>query len=374
MNQDGTEDPLSEAQAALPSSDVATSRRLGDSAFGQKVSEHSFSAVQQARQALGLVQRERLLDSHLNQLSQIRDLIAPLSVARRYLSPDRSAILPLTAMETLGTTLSQSATAQAASWGATHVGAALSASFRDATTHAVESVVEAARLASAKLYVGDSLTAAMDMLAQRLPKVSDIETFLEQLPSRVRANLLAMAEAGWYLDPEMPMSDLSYFRAALETDAEAANQELADYFSEAVPRIEADLLRRHQNRQRLIACAFRMHATGEYAAAIPLLLSQTDGICLDRTGDQLFSNGGLQRHARTLDPEELESAYLAPLLRATPLTHSARDRASRPASLNRHAVLHGESIDYDSQMHSLRAISLINFVSHVLIDPNDEIQ
>ena len=57
------------------------------------------------------------------------------------------------------------------------------------------------------------------------------------------------------------------------------------------------------------------------------------------------------------------------LVEHIPLKHQMSKRGQVEGHiLNRHAVMHGESLDYDTEENSLRAISLLNYVA-LSLDP-----
>lgn len=64
--------------------------------------------------------------------------------------------------------------------------------------------------------------------------------------------------------------------------------------------------------------------------------------------------------------ETYRAALLSPLAQSLPISASEKERRADFSGLNRHTVLHGESVDYGTKENSLRAISLINYVAHVL--------
>jgi len=68
------------------------------------------------------------------------------------------------------------------------------------------------------------------------------------------------------------------------------------------------------------------------------------------------------------DVTPLLKSLLTPLVEPMPISASADERAGLADALNRHAVLHGESVDYSSRLNSCRAISLLVYVSWVLRD------
>lgn len=55
-----------------------------------------------------------------------------------------------------------------------------------------------------------------------------------------------------------------------------------------------------------------------------------------------------------------------------PISASQRERESVSNLLNRHAVLHGEAVDYDTRINSNRALSLLVYVAWVLQELNGQ--
>ncbi len=62
----------------------------------------------------------------------------------------------------------------------------------------------------------------------------------------------------------------------------------------------------------------------------------------------------------------LEAAFLSPFAETLPISASEDERDDRFSGLNRHMILHGESLDYGTRINSLKAISYINYVTQVL--------
>ncbi len=213
----------------------------------------------------------------------------------------------------------------------------------------------------------DSIRSQLETLRPQLPSFAEISDFWLKFPARVKENLVALATAGWYLDPEMDIHDIVNFKEGLENDtAEEVNAELVYHFRSSLDRIEEVLCEDHPMRARLIREAFAAHRDGKYSLSIPALFAQADGICFDMTGYQIFTGNGISRFAKRIDPKAIERAYLEPLLRSVPITESSRHRREKIPQLNRHAVMHGESTDFATEENGLKAISFINFVSHVL--------
>lgn len=252
-------------------------------------------------------------------------------------------------------------------WNQTLVGHALTESLSAIQSFRCIHQAELLRTQNAIRQQFSSVTILLETLRPKLPSAKEISDFWLRYPARVKENLVALAEAGWYLDPEMDLTDIVNFKEDLENGTvEEVNDELALHFLSSLDRIEEALCTDHPARAHLIKEAFAAHREGRYSLSIPALFAQADGICHDLTGYQIFTGNGIYRFAKRIDPETLERAYLEPLLRTIPITNSSRQRRTKIPQLNRHAVMHGESTDFSSKQNGLKAISFVNFVSHVL--------
>jgi len=61
--------------------------------------------------------------------------------------------------------------------------------------------------------------------------------------------------------------------------------------------------------------------------------------------------------------DSYRAALLSPLAQTLPIGASEHERKEGFNELNRHMVLHGESLEYGSKTNSLKAISLVNYAS-----------
>ena len=128
--------------------------------------------------------------------------------------------------------------------------------------------------------------------------------------------------------------------------------------------IEKSLTEQFPQRAPLIRAAFGAHWRQEYELSIPVLLAQTDNgkVFLPEKKQQTASRG----LCRTIFADAFKAALLSPLSKTLPIGASQGERSPDTELLNRHTVLHGESFNYGTRTNSLKAISLINYVAHVL--------
>ena len=210
-----------------------------------------------------------------------------------------------------------------------------------------------------------------DILDSVRPLLERARELASTLPPRVREAFLALAREGWYLDPDVDFTELwALEAAALNGDIEELDTTLGTYFEERLDLIESAVCEYFPNRKHIFSLAFEAHRRGEYALSIPVLLAQTDGMCSEVLDQELFR----RRHGkpRTADfvtrihVDTLLYALLAPLEEPLPINATEAERGEDFDYLNRHTVMHGESLDYGSRLNGLRAISLVNYVAQML--------
>ena len=141
-----------------------------------------------------------------------------------------------------------------------------------------------------------------------------------------------------------------------------------------MPDILKELCAKFPSRARIFTLAWQAHQRAEYELSVPICLAQADGICRDLTSYQLFrKRQGLPQiasYVASLPADRFTTALLEPLTVVLPISASADQRSRDSKELNRHSVLHGESVDYGTEINSLKSISLLQYVSSVLERPS----
>ena len=195
--------------------------------------------------------------------------------------------------------------------------------------------------------------------------------FVDAMPARARHDLPILAARGWYMGQEMAARAPSEMAREIEAgDTQAVDDFMVEHFQDRARNIRADLTAKYPHRERFLSKAFDAHERGEFELSIPVFLAQADGICSDRTAKLLFQRENKRPQIAVYIASVITDAYQAALL--SPLTENhaiSLSKGERPANfdgLNRHQVLHGESLDYPTEINSLKAISLLNYLSWVL--------
>lgn len=209
---------------------------------------------------------------------------------------------------------------------------------------------------------------------QFFEELAEFAKKLSELPERNRKALQNLGEEGWFLHPDMPFDFLFKIAHLLIEDPNDASKWLCDFFRERLNNIEQELIEAYPHRKRLLCDAFGAHQEGKYSLSVLVFLAQADGIFSEKSSERksLFiyeqRKDAVQEHASQV-VGCFNATYLYPLEVSLPLWMSERQRETSIGNftgLNRHQVLHGESMDYDTEENSLKVISLLYYLHWVL--------
>jgi hypothetical protein len=201
-----------------------------------------------------------------------------------------------------------------------------------------------------------------------------LETRMAPLAAEARITVLSLAQRGWYLDPKLTMRQTMYVLEVYSRGAHRkAEQLLSRYYEKHLSTIEREVCNMSPSRAKILRAAFWAHRRKKYGLSVPILLMQADGMCLDVLNTQLFQ----RRSGRPATAEALGAlsaptlAFLAPLMEPVPITASRQERTTLPpGEINRHAIIHGESVTYGTRVNSFKAISLLRYLAWMLPSPN----
>jgi hypothetical protein len=194
---------------------------------------------------------------------------------------------------------------------------------------------------------------------------------LLRLPAELRTSVLSLANRGWFFDPNMPLQSMWHTKALIQSGKhEEADACMAGHFEARLDDIEAQLAAALPTRAPKFKSAFAAHRRGEYDLSILAFMAQADGVCAQLRGGHFFlKNRATQKpeaaaYAAAFEVKFIDQIAHLALTVELPIREQMRRRAANGSTgLNRHAVMHGESLDYDTKENSLRALSLLNYVA-----------
>jgi hypothetical protein len=196
---------------------------------------------------------------------------------------------------------------------------------------------------------------------------------IRELPERLRVGWSEAARKGWYPNPHTTLFDIE-----IATDAQTLDCFMSQHIELDWEELTADLLRAHPERAHILTCAFELHQDGQYIASIPLFFSQADGIVASSIGAQLFTDHPSRGEKLTklaAHSGEFSAVLYQVLGVETQFGAGIRESASAKKALapNRNGILHGSRrhLDYGTKLNSLKAFSLLAFVSFALRQHSD---
>lgn len=196
------------------------------------------------------------------------------------------------------------------------------------------------------------------------------DQIVDSMSRDARDTFPVLADAGWFPDLHMHSREQHALVERLRSGrSRLVDRLLVEWYENRLGKISTEIASIFPGRAKAIRSACWAHRRKRYYLSVPVFLAQSDGICAEILGASPFT----RRHGRPKTAEVIERsehlwpAMLGPLTMCLPLSASETERARLPASvLNRHTVLHGESVTYGTRTNSAKALSLLNYVALVL--------
>jgi hypothetical protein len=179
--------------------------------------------------------------------------------------------------------------------------------------------------------------------------------------SKIKEELFyQLTNYGWYVSANLKLLDvLKIFQSIHDNTFNEKEHFLIDYYKNSLNDIETKLLKKHLDRNKIISEAFKAHINEMYYSSTILFISIADGICEGK----IFS-GKKESKKSFFDSKKTPYFTNNTLLNETAINEDSRKVVTSFFSeLNRHKVMHGLSSDYGNEINSLKALSLLCFVS-----------
>ncbi len=177
---------------------------------------------------------------------------------------------------------------------------------------------------------------------------------------------------GWYFDYYMPIRS-QYLDLALY-DKQVFKLLMENYFDERINKIEELVIKRFPDREQIIRKAMNSHKIKDYELSIPVIIGQTDGIFRNITENELFSkrpNKKADNIIKVISNQDFKKFYIAflePLRNTNLISADFKESKKYPQIAHRNPILHGDDLNYASKTNSLKALSLLNYVSRIVYD------
>jgi len=202
--------------------------------------------------------------------------------------------------------------------------------------------------------------------------MSNIREQMQRMPAEIAKLSIGLAKRGWYLWMDTPFTLARTATALLNgCHFEKLDDLFMTYLTHERRRIEVAILDSVPSRRNVLCPAFRAHRKKQYALSVPVFLSQADGICSELLGVGFYSRSrGTPKTASVairFTGSQFVSSMIEPLRVAGALNAFEDERHQFPDILNRHEVLHGKSVTYDTAVNSFRALSLLAYLATTVL-------
>ena len=208
---------------------------------------------------------------------------------------------------------------------------------------------------------------------QRFPMATllGLHRWLEEQPLRDRESLARLARMGWFLGPDMPVAAILRLGNAVEFTPSEVDIVFGQYIRRHLDDIESRLTGSYPDRTDLFREAFGAHRDCRYSLSIRAFLCEGDGIFHKKFRTSLFRRG--RTDAVSAFSSEVMGrffqAVLHPFEEDVDLWTDTDKLDDAFDGLNRHQVIHGTKKDYNTELNSLKAISLLDNLVWVLNRP-----
>ncbi len=214
---------------------------------------------------------------------------------------------------------------------------------------------------------------------QQVQKINDLKLWLVEQIKKTPESLLLLAKYGWYLGYDSHIALPGKLAEFIEKGkAEELDNYLTEYYTERFDGIISELKKRHPTRKKIFNQIETAHKEKLYFVSIPCILAQVDGISNDFTKKKFFLKDKNNKYLSQITAEITKiskftmDAFLTPLTNQTPIMAQESILGDFPIDLNRHKILHGIDIIYGTETNSLKCISLIKYLSDMLMRLRNE--
>ena len=181
---------------------------------------------------------------------------------------------------------------------------------------------------------------------------------------------------GWVFPWGVPVADIERIVSLFSHDPDEADRIMCNWFDDMAEDIRDSLIDSFPSREHILRDAFEAHKTNKFNLSIPVFLAQADGMWKERCEKHLFTRER-DMAIKSLANDHADSSLIRHLALALlnptfPLFISERNRPPDFAGLNRHQVVHGESLDYGTRTNSLKAMAFLEYCGMILPDLPDE--
>jgi hypothetical protein len=145
------------------------------------------------------------------------------------------------------------------------------------------------------------------------------------------------------------------------------NKKMVEHYRSVLDEIQKEAEAEFPKRRLILEKAFYAHRQANYELSIPVMLAQAEGIYRDifslspyEVGEKKFKK--LIEQKLNSDSTKLFHGYFLCVTQALDIRKSIKPDAKPPFPFSRHAILHGISTDYATEINALKAVSWLQYL------------
>ena len=189
----------------------------------------------------------------------------------------------------------------------------------------------------------------------------------KKLDSNFKKCLDILADKGWYVSMDMSLGDIftNAANAMLNKDSNV-DITLTKYYKTNRKSFVLKLSNFYPDRADLLSQALYCHNKKQYAASTLLFLSQADGIF---EGNLFKISKDKARLKKQLADAQSSHYLIEVITKIRGIDSFTGNKTNYKSDLNRHECMHGLNTTYGTEMNSLKALSLLCFISDLTNRP-----
>lgn len=193
-------------------------------------------------------------------------------------------------------------------------------------------------------------------------------------------NIKTLMTQSWFIDFEFlsineiyDIADNFKLKKVIE-----ANSQMMKLYDSIIPKLETRLINQYPNRREIFSDIFRAYESNYFAVTIPCIFSQIDGICVEKLGGELFQRikkEGVKvpkavKNLKLSDNDSIWSILAFCLFESNMnpvlMNNYERKMITDEIFINRHQIIHGEDYSYATKLNTVKAFSLLAYVSSII--------
>lgn len=209
---------------------------------------------------------------------------------------------------------------------------------------------------------------AVQMMENLSSIFSPLANSVHEFNKKCNKNISEISQKyNWFIAGSMKLPNIKMLLEANQ-DKDVINNICIEYYKNNMQELIQSICKKYPKRKEILEEACNAHQNKNYYSSIVLFFTQTDGISHDLMKNNFFQRKEWEEEAKKVNDSDIKTkiaycffkVYFEFEGNAAPIRQSANGRKNWKINhLNRHQVLHGEVVNFNTEINSLKAFSLL---------------